>query len=587
MATIAAPRRGRVPWLVPLLLALAPATSARAVTNTGYDASNLPLVACNGRVGFRVYESSQNSTDLNGDGDHLDAVLHVLDLSSGIVTNVGIDASGPLACGGDKFYFGVSELSEGNADRNGDGDTFDKVLEVYDAATTTLTNVGLAVSAIVASDQLVAFTVDEAAQGSTELNGDFDRTDQVLHVLDPTTLAVTNLMLEASDFAHIVVQGPRLGFFLSEDKQGHVDFNADGDASDMVAILYDASTPTLVNTQRAVDPTFGLQIDSAVAAFVVSEQAQGGISQNGDNDAGDAVMDLYCFAGAPCVTSGLIELHIDAGGGFTLQGDLLAFRTREKAQGPGSSPTGSLNTPDLDARDTVIQYYRISTGVLRNTKLAGVARVRIVGDVLAFGVPERLQNRTPLNGDADVRDMVLTLFDTVTQTITNTGQALSSRSCRREATQAIPKGPCLAAADDFVLFGAGEKEQNRTDQNGDGDTHDIVGKAWKVSTNTLTSTGLAADHKGALSASGTLGAFRVAESSQGGGDLNGDLDAGDRVVAVYDSTTATTTNLHQAAEPGILIEGRTVIFRTDEADQNVDLNGDGDKNDRVLQYQTF
>ena len=575
-------RRRAVRWLLAVLLAAGASRPALAVVDTGFDASGLPFVACNGRVGFRVWETAQGSTDLNGDGDASDFVLHVLDLSTGFVTNVGVDASGPLACAGDVFAFGVRESAQNNLDRNGDGDAFDVVLATWNAATATLTNIGLAVNAIVASPSLVAFTVGESSQGGTELNGDSDILDSVLHVLDPATLAVTNLGLEAGDASHIVVDGRRVAFFLSEDAQGHTDFNGDGDPIDTVALIYDATgVPTLINPHRAVAAELGIQMDSAAAAFVVSEAAQGNVSSNGDLDALDALMAIYCFPGSPCPVAGLHDLGVDAGGGFTLGGDLLAFRTRERSQG-GTS----LNPPDTDGRDTVVQYYRLSTGVMKSTKLAGQARVRIVGNVLAFGVPERLQAHQLLNPDLDFRDVVLALFDTVTETATNTGHALWTKSCRREATQATPKGPCLATAADTILFAAGEKEQNHTDMNGDTDAHDAVIQAWKISTGTFTNTALAGEHKGALVDGDTLAAFRVNEADQRQ-DKNGDGDLGDRVVTVYDTTTGVTTGLGQAADPPILIEGRSVIFRTHELEQNADLNGDGDKNDAVLQYQTF
>lgn len=575
-------RRRSVRWFLAALLVAGASRPALAVVNTCYDASGFPFVACNGRVAFRVPESGQNDTDLNADGDSLDLVLHVLDLGSGVVTNVGVDAGGPLACGGDTFAFGVREAAEGNLDRNGDGDMFDTVLAVYDAGTATLTDVGLAVTAIVASPSLIAFTVGEASQGGTSLNGDADVLDSVLQVLDPGTLAVTNVGREAADAAHIVVDGQRVAFFLSESAQGSTDFNGDGDPLDVVALVYDAGTATLVNPHRAVVPELGIQLDSAAAAFVVSEAGQGNVSGNPDLDSLDALMSVYCFAAPACILPGVIDLGVDASGGFTLAGDLLALRTREKNQAGQN-----LNPPDTDTRDTVVQYYRLSTGVLKNTQLAGQARVRVVGNVLAFGVPERLQNHALLNGDLDFRDVVLTLYDTVTETVTNTGRALWSRSCRREATEAVPKGPCLAAADDLILLASGEKEQNRTDLNGDLDAHDAVIQAWRISTGTLTSTGLAGEHKGALVGQGTLTAFRVSEADQGHLDRNGDLDASDRTIAVYDPTTTTTTDLGQAADPPVLIEGRTVVFRTSEQEQNVDLNGDGDQKDAVIQYQTF
>ena len=114
------------------LLALATALPAHALTNTGQDASQLSFVACNGRVGFRTSETQQAQTDLNGDLDPLDFDARILTLGSGVVTDLAIDGSGPLACGGDQFAFGVSEFNQGNSDLDGDSDFTDVVLHVYD-----------------------------------------------------------------------------------------------------------------------------------------------------------------------------------------------------------------------------------------------------------------------------------------------------------------------------------------------------------------------------------------------------------------------------------------------------------------------
>src|SRR6185295_1982813 len=105
---------------------------------------------------------------------------------------------------------------------------------------------------------------------------------------------------------------------------------------------------------------------------------------------------------------------------------------------------------------------------------------------------------------------------------------LWSRSCRREASRPVPKGPCMTVTDDVVVFASGEKEDGRTDLNGDTDFHDAVIQAWDVSSATLTSTALAGEHKGALVGGGIAG-FRVSEKDQLT-VLNGDGDTGDLVI---------------------------------------------------------
>jgi hypothetical protein len=96
--------------------------------------------------------------------------------------------------------------------------------------------------------------------------------------------------------------------------------------------------------------------------------------------------------------------------------------------------------------------------------------------------------------------------------------------------------------------------------------------------------GFAISHASAFAVGGTLGAFQVFEPDQRQ-ILNGDADQADRVMFVMDTATLTTTNLGYAGEAHFAVESGHVIWRTSETQQNVDLNGDGDKFDTVLLYQ--
>jgi len=554
------------------------ASLAGAVTNTGRAA--LDFAACNGRVGFPEPEAQQGGggTDLNGDGDATDAVLQILTLSNGAITNVGRDASGVLACGGDLFAFGVIEFNQNDTDLDGDGDTFDRVLNVYDAATHATTNVGLPVAAVVVSDSasqaLIGFTVPESVlgPGGTDLNGDGDTTDVVLHVYDPATHVTTNLGLAASTDLKIFEK--TIAFRVSEAEQGQ-DLNGDGDLLDSVLFVYDGATATTINTHMAADPS--ILLDGHVVAFRVNEIAQGNVSRNGDPDVGDDVMTLYCLAPSPCTATGVINLALAADPGFDLKGDLLSFAIREKGQGGVS-----LNPPDTDGADTVVQVYRISTGVRTNLGLPGNLE-RIAGDKVAFGVYERQQAHTDLNGDFDRVDHVMHVYDASTGIVTNLGRALQ-RSCPKVAGQPN-KGACFSADGDILAFAVNEKGQNRTDLNADTDRNDDVVEMYRLSTGTRVSTARSTWKHSALVTKGTLGAFRSYEKDERV-SLNGDLDRADKIIGMMDTSTLTSSLLGYAAESHFAIESGHVIWRTSEAEQAAtDLNGDGDAFDTVLFYQ--
>ena len=60
----------------------------------------------------------------------------------------------------------------------------DRVLHVYNATSDTVTNVGLYTIFPKVHNGLVGFTVTESQQGMTDLNGDSDTFDQVMHIFN-------------------------------------------------------------------------------------------------------------------------------------------------------------------------------------------------------------------------------------------------------------------------------------------------------------------------------------------------------------------------------------------------------------------
>jgi len=256
------------------------------VTNLGLDA-NYGFQLEGNRVAILVSEGLQGR-DLNGDGDRFDAVLHVVDAPTGITTNVG--AAGGFSYQGDRIVFFVFEGDAGS-DLNGDGDPFDAVLHVFDVSTGTTINLGFAAAVPTFGPNQLAFWVHERAQGSTDLNGDGDALDIVLHVRDFGTGAMTNLGLAGTfDSPQFEFQGRWLAFLVSEREDGARDLNGDGDADDLVLHLSNALTGGTRNLGLALSaesPAF--QIHQDRLALLVSETAQGG-DLNDDDDATDFVV---------------------------------------------------------------------------------------------------------------------------------------------------------------------------------------------------------------------------------------------------------------------------------------------------------
>src|SRR5262249_33470509 len=172
-------------------------------------------------------------------------------------------------------------------DLNGDGDTLDVVVMVYDASTDTLTNLGLASQLFAADDQFVAVPVSEAEQGNTDLDGDGNTYSDVIHVYDLVTQQTTNLGRVYYSGDVLSVFGGHAVFLTYE--RG-ADLNGDGDLHDSVATIYDHATGAITTLPLARSGNVTYPYGSGNLVFVpVGEYDQGHADRNGDGGAFDVV----------------------------------------------------------------------------------------------------------------------------------------------------------------------------------------------------------------------------------------------------------------------------------------------------------
>ena len=224
-----------------------PAFDPIEIRNLGIDAEH--VVPGFSFLALLVTEASQGA-DLNGDGDAFDRVVHVYDPVTRKIENLGF-AAVSLHAAADSAVFVVIEASQGATDLNGDGDTTDRVLFVHSVDTGISTNLGVAVrDDVLVAGCDVAFRVDEAMNGAVDLNGDGDAGDSVMHVLDVSSLTVTNLGIEAlSGFG---MAGSRLAFLAPETGQATPqDLNGDGDFLDRVLFVHDLWTGSTTSSGLA------------------------------------------------------------------------------------------------------------------------------------------------------------------------------------------------------------------------------------------------------------------------------------------------------------------------------------------------
>jgi Tol biopolymer transport system component len=221
-----------------------------------------------------VSEAADDGTVYNDDGDTLDTVVQTHAVGGGAWTNLH-QAADTLAVAGHIAAFITPEAAQ-DAVLNADGDESDRVVQVWDASRSRLAALGQAAEELVLGErgtaacgerQLVAFRTGEAAQGTGSLNGDGDTDDAVLQVYDAVTdtlvntgQAATTCQLEACD--------PRLPYrvtagkvvFLAFEVEQNEDLDGNGVIGGLVIQSFDACTGVTTNV-GTVDPGTGTASD--------------------------------------------------------------------------------------------------------------------------------------------------------------------------------------------------------------------------------------------------------------------------------------------------------------------------------------
>jgi Tol biopolymer transport system component len=272
-----------------------------------------------------------------------------------------------------------------------------------------------------------------------------------------------------------------------------------------------------------------------------------------------------------------------------------AFLRPESDVGTVACQAGSLNPPDIDTDDEVVQLW--TGGAVQNLGRAATA-VGLSSTVLAALVSEAGDgaNYNSGAGDSDMSDTVVQVHPVGAGSWSNVGQAADT----------------LAVSGNVVAFLTPEAAQAGQDLNGDHDATDRVVQFYDAAAPGLTNIGQAAEEfvlgDRVTTACGDvqLIAFRTREAAQGNKNLNaasngqatGDTDTLDDVLQVYDVVSHTLVNTGQAVTPCGLeacdprqpyqVSGSKVKFLTFEPDQGGrDLNGDGTNNQLILQAFDF
>lgn len=239
-----------------------------------------------------LVSETEEGMDLNLDGDTADLVPHVYNLSARQWTSLAV-AADEIRLNGGQLAFLSPEGNEG-LDLNGDGDTMDHVVHVYDAESGLLNPLGVAAEELVVGPTgIVAFGVSESGQGDTVLNNDGDTADHVLHIYTPETRSVVNTRQaitpcrqQACDPAvPYRVLRHSVRFLTFEREQGQ-DLDGDGDAEDLVLQTINVRQLTTDRSRAALD----------AACDIIGKTATGVCADSGTA----CVEDLNCV-GSKCI----------------------------------------------------------------------------------------------------------------------------------------------------------------------------------------------------------------------------------------------------------------------------------------------
>lgn len=386
---------------------------APAAVNLGL-ALDVGPIALGPRHALFLVDEASSGLDLNGDGDVIDRVAHALALAGGVVTNLrlaAIDVRGD----GDLFAISVHEPAQGASDLDGDGNANDLVLHAYLAPSGTVRNLGRAVNVSSSGVRyavrgfVIAWASPEAsATPGHDWNGDGDSGDVVLFTHHARSGVTRNsgLAVEAPGGTGLdfAISAGRVGVCVPEIQQNNTDLNGDGDVAERVAMVFDVGSGAVTNLGLAVTVSPTLfESSRGLFAFFCNEPSQGFTDLNGDGHLGLVVAVHEFASGATRVLSAVPANLVD----LHVSGSSVAWTADENAFGPGTDLNG-----DGDVLDEVLTTWSATTGVETNSGLAllpgaSIFRFETSAAAAVFAVDEAAQGSTDLNADADAIDGVV------------------------------------------------------------------------------------------------------------------------------------------------------------------------------------
>ncbi len=369
-----------------------------------FDSTSAFVPGTNGGVYMRGPAPS-SAADRSGDTLLDDTVLREADASGSTATVTDLCPADVAATAGGRVAFlrpetagpsATAACMQANSDRNGDGDTDDRVVELYEGS--TVQSLHCAATQVALSPTRLAALVSEAEEGpsGTDWSGDGDATDRVLALYepgDPAPSSCAGWSVTTLPGDELELSGDMVALLTSEADLGPAgtDLDGDGDAFDRVLRLVDGATGSLVeivdadaqpaSPQAAEDFVVGANL----VAFRTSEAAQSSelppaCSLNGDADCDDDVLQLYVLATGELLNTGQAVVpcplpECDPRKPYRVGADTVRFLTAESDQ------AADLNQ-DGDTSDLLVQVYNLPS---REAKVVAEVVAPTPGEPLALG----------------------------------------------------------------------------------------------------------------------------------------------------------------------------------------------------------
>lgn len=540
-------------------------------------------------------------------------------------TSQSVASSTPLVIDDHWLAYLADEATTGagGTDFNGDTDKIDQVAVRVNSSSGAQTVIGVATEELAFANRTLFLVVDEG-DDDTVWNMDADMDDDVLLYHKPGDAMPTFLatLADAADM-QIVAVGDRLYYV-----------DAGGSSGDGTSNLFYVSVDVPGGTPSApvqVDENVGdlgdgvlvepLAWENGILFLTVDEAVDGNL--NGDGDSTD---DILVFLNTDAMTDEILstDLAVDRTGDVAAlkkAGDYwIAFLVDENAQdqdlnanvlfGASWDPENCAGVDDLD-RDDYILHWLLYTDFVGS---ANVVNTGLVGNVGSgeyvyvhqqefVGVVSYESEFGPvgcdLNDDGDTNDRIFRWVDASdpNAAVLPVGQIskMVALPTNVPGSSDDSTGGVVAVSNLWVVIV--DEAQDGRDWDGDPGSDDQwvlahvpvnIGQGWNVNHGTTNPGPIAVTWMADDPRNEDRFLAGLTEASIGA-DLNGDGDEDDSVPtfpAKLSGSTLTFPGIQVAVDQtnaGIATAGGIAYYRVSEADEDRDLNKDGDKTDDMLQ----